>query len=173
MKFLIAAGTFAMLAGPAAAAPFESVYTDLILDQCQMDPVDEETDSASWWCGGYDRIPVRVREGDLRFFVSYGDLADNEIASSETLPQFNTIGERIEWRLDDGVAFATILRWHIDSDNGTSSFLIVTKLGSADGICHVASIDAVQNPNANALARQIADERAQTFRCGIDEVLAY
>ena len=33
-------------------------------------------------------------------------------------------------------------------------------------------VDAVANRDANALARQLADERARTFRCGIDKPAA-
>lgn len=37
-------------------------------------------------------------------------------------------------------------------------------------MCHVAYNDVQANPDANALARQAADEGARSFRCGKDEV---
>jgi hypothetical protein len=41
---------------------------------------------------------VRVAEGDLRIFVSYGPKAETQTAAYETIPQFNTISETLEWR---------------------------------------------------------------------------
>jgi hypothetical protein len=45
---------------------------------------------------------------------------------------------------------------------------VVTKLGPG-GVCHVGYVDARANPDANELARKLADEKARTFRCGIDK----
>jgi hypothetical protein len=172
---LLVTGTVLAFTAGQAAAEMRSVYTDLVLDQCLMDPENPnaETDDASWWCAGYDGIAVRVHEGDLRFFVSYGDDAENEYARSETLPAFNTIGEKLEWRIDNGRAVATILRFHADTGDGntTRSYLVVTKLGGPGDICQMARVDAVANSNANEIARRIADEEAASFRCGSDEIM--
>ena len=45
---------------------------------------------------------------------------------------------------------------------------VVTRLGRG-GVCHVGHVDALANPDADALARKIADERARTFRCILGE----
>ncbi len=115
---LILLFTAVALSAPAAAAENASAYTKIILDQCQQQPPDPEDplQSGVWWCEGYERMPVRVAEGDLRFLVSYGADAANEIAAGQTLPAFNTIGDTLEWRLargGDGALhpFATILRF--------------------------------------------------------------
>jgi hypothetical protein len=47
----------------------------------------------------------------------------------------------------------------------TGRVLVVTRLGPG-GVCHVGYVDARANPDANALARKIADESARTFKCG-------
>ncbi|MGH6864871.1 MAG: hypothetical protein ACREDO_01515 [Methyloceanibacter sp.] len=52
-----------------------------------------------WRCAGYEGIDVRVAEGDLRIIVSYGPNADTQSAAYETLPQFNNIGDKLEWRV--------------------------------------------------------------------------
>jgi hypothetical protein len=45
--------------------------------------------------------------------------------------------------------------------------LVVTRLGPG-GVCHVGYVDGRQNPNADDLAREIADQHARSFRCGKD-----
>ncbi len=159
------------MAAPAIAA--ESAYTDLDLAQCVPEPPDpnDPLQSGVWHCTGYAGMPVRVAEGDIRFYVSYGPDAVNEMAAGETLPPFNTIGERLEWRLgDDGAPFATILRYFTDFGDGLPprQYLVVTRLGPPGSICMIGHVDAVANADANSLARELADTRATGFRCGED-----
>jgi len=169
------------LAVPAVAAENASAYTKIILDQCQEQPTDPEDplQSGVWWCEGYDGIPVRVAEGDLRFLVSYGADAANEIAAGQTLPAFNTIGDTLEWRLARGSGgalrpFATILRFFTDSGDGQKGqYLVVTKLGGPGQVCHVGYVNALLNPDANVVARQVADNAAPDFVCGKDNALTY
>jgi hypothetical protein len=77
-------------------------------------------------CKGFGGLDVRVAEGDLRMFVSYGPDAAAQTAAQQTVPAFNTTGETLEWRLADGEPFATILRFHWDSDGAKGSTLVVT-----------------------------------------------
>ena len=162
---LLAAVT--LLAIPAEAE--ESVYTSLALESCKFVPPspDDPLQSGLWLCSGHSGIPVRVAEGDLRFFVSYGPNAAFERAAAETLPQFNTINATLEWRLDDaGLPFATILRYFADYGDGgpPEQVLVVTRLGEEE-VCHVAYVNASANPDANLLARQAADLIARNFLC--------
>lgn len=167
-RTLVAAG-FALAALPVAAQTIDSAYTDVDLDACTEVSADEM--GASFACEGYDGIPVSIAEGDLRFFVSYGDTADEEKAASQTLPPFNTLGKKIEWRLADGVPFATILRFFVQREGSETDgqVLVVTKLGEGE-TCQVAYIDALANKNANELARQAADDFAADFDCEDDPV---
>ena len=165
------------LAAPAAAQN-SSTYTKIILDQCQFQAPDPEDPLGGgiWWCDGYQGIPVRVAEGDARFLVSYGVNAATEPAAGQTLPQFNTVGETLEWRLGRGangqlLPFATILRFYTDSGDGSrGQYLVVTKLGGPGQVCHVGWINAQTNPNANELARHVADTEAPRFICGQHDV---
>ena len=129
-------------------------------------------DGAVFRCKGLHGMDVRVAEGDLRMFVSYGPNAEQQSAASQTIPVFNTIGKTLEWRLDDGAPFATILRYRWDSDNGEGSTLVVTKIGATDA-CHIAYVQATENAKANALAREIADGQARGFSCGRDKPRTY
>ncbi|MCP4383117.1 MAG: hypothetical protein GY798_17125, partial [Hyphomicrobiales bacterium] len=66
--------------------------------------------------------------------------------------------------------FATILRFFPDLGDGeTGQVLVITKLGGSGQICHVGYVDALANPQANALARQIADNVAPLFDCQADQ----
>ena len=172
----------AWFAAPAAAEN-TSVYTKLLLDQCRQEPADPDDplQSGKWWCDGYQGIPVRVSEGDLRFLISYGPDAANEMAAGQTLPQFNTINETLEWRLApwlDGKPrpIATILRYYTDLaevGGGQGQVLVITALGGPGQVCHMGYVDALLNPDANALAREVADNGAPGHDCQRDSALWY
>lgn len=174
MRLVIAAlsGFFA-LAGPGHAAGLvNSSYTDLDLDQCTV--ITSDDFGSTWACPGLKGIPVMVGEGDLRFFVSYGLTSTTEKAAEQTLPPFNHLGAKIEWRVsnDEGrwLPFATILRYFTtkpDGSEGEGQVLVVTKVAPG-ATCHVAYIDALANPDANALAQKVADEKARDFDCEKD-----
>lgn len=162
-------------ASPAAAqaqgARFESYYTDLDFDACTTIEADDLGSISA--CPGYKGFPVVVAEGDLRMFVSYGIRPLEEKASQQTLPPFNYLGPRIEWRIETDDDFwqprATILRWFTEGDGGveTGQVLVVTQL-KLGATCHIAYIDALAVENANERARQIADEKAGSFDCADD-----
>jgi len=167
LGFLVAAFPLAPEAGAAGIA---SDYTKIQLEKCtllQGPDTEEGTFGGAWQCAGYKGQPVYVAEGDLRMFVSFGPAAAEEPAAGQTLPRFNTINETLEWRLRDGVPFATILRWFPSLDDGASdgSVLVVTQLRPGGGTCQIAMVDAQANKDANVLARQAADSMAGTFDC--------
>jgi hypothetical protein len=186
---LFAALGLAALAGLAATAsaePVKSEYTTIELKQCKALPAakDEvEGDAgAAWWCNGLRGYKLFLAEGDLRQMLAYGKKAREQRAATQTLGRFNSIfpddkTERatLEWRLrytkGKWVPFATILRYHtFDGDQDPpvrGQVLVVAKVGPKAGTdaCHVAYIDALANPDANALAQQAADERAEAFDC--------
>lgn len=167
-----------LLAPIPAAAENLSAYSKINLDACRaITPApDDPVESGAWWCDGHAGIPVYVSEGDLRFFVSYGATAPDELAAKTTLPSFNHIGETIEWRLaPDGKPFATILRFFTYSGEGVpeGQVLVITKVGGPGQVCHLGYVNARTNPDANALAREVADNGADTFDCGRDTALEY
>jgi len=159
-------------AGPAAAAEISSVYTSLDLDKCRIIKRFAEGGGASWACKGFAGMPVRVSEGDLRFFVSFGPRADKQRAARQTLSPFNTLHTTLEWRIEEHEGHkrpvATILRYFWDMDGKKGETLVVTRLGPEDA-CHVAYVRADGNADANQMARDIADTRADGFDCAHDE----
>lgn len=169
------AGLFAALVAGVSATPaqaaFESAYTDIDLDQCLL--LDADDFGASWACPGYRGYPLMITEGDLRFSLIYGFGARS--GDGQTLPPFNRLGERLEWRLSNAMGrwlpVATIVRYHTaDGETGEDSgqVLVVTQLVEGN-TCHIAYIDARANTNANALAREAADASGD-FDCASDEV---
>ena len=150
---------------------FESVYTDLDLDECEMLGSDEIGGHVELRCPGYRGIDLFVTEGDLRFDVDVG--VPNDIWTSQ-LP-FNYLGETVEWRLRDGVPFAVIIRYHLDDgtydfDGGTSKLppllavITVGREGSPGCIVGWVPVDA--RPSQNEAARRLADEEGEGFDCG-------
>jgi len=174
-----AALTFAtlvcVLVQPATAQEQSSAYTDLDLSKCKHTPSREPEDYGSWRCRGYAGVAVLVGGADQRTTVSFGPRAASERASSQTLPGFNSVDKtKIEWRLDGakgrGKPFATIIRWHVkleeDRTASRGRVLVVTSLGKS--VCHIGYVDGLANPDANALAREMADTHARRFDCGKD-----
>ena len=61
----------------AKAQELTSVYTPLDLKKCKdVTPAEAKEHSTIWRCEGYEGISVRVAEGDLRIFVSFGPKAE-------------------------------------------------------------------------------------------------
>lgn len=175
----IATFVFALLAAmtPASAGQISSLYTSLDLNKCILTDSNPNESWAAWDCEGYKGMRVRVAEGDLRYFVSYGPRAEKQTAASQTLAPFNNIHTVLEWRVErkggEWTPFATILRYFWDSSDGRKGqTLVVTKLGAADA-CQVAHIVANGNPNANEQARQIADARARGFNCNETQTMRF
>ena len=163
----------ALLAGPAQAGDIQSAYSDLKRDACEnLSPPDDEEACCELLCRGHTDIPVRIWEGDLRNFVGFGKDAHRQCASLQTFRMFNSLGPKVEWRLDGGKPFATILRWFTDADGRKQNWLVVTKVGDAQS-CHVAYVEAGL-PDANQKARDIADSVARRFDCvaGLPAVIA-
>lgn len=155
-------------AGASAADSFRSEYTDIDFEQCTEIVADDM--GATSACPGYKGIPVMIGEGDLRMFVSFGLRSTTEKAANETLPPFNYLGKKIEWRLkqvgSDLEPVATIIRWFTQREEGEDEgqVLVVTQL-KMGAVCHIAYIDALANKDANELARQAADTLAGDFDC--------
>lgn len=164
----LAAVCVALATGGAAAQQVDSSYTNVDLDECTV--IEADDFGARWACPGYKGIPVMIAEGDLRFFVSYGLKSTEEKAAGQTLPPFNNLGPKIEWRVSNvegqWMPFATILRFFTQREEGEeeNQILVVTKVEEG-ATCHVAYIDALANPDANELAREAADEKAPEFDC--------
>ena len=165
----------AMGSVPAVANPVKSLYTTVDLKVCKQ--VKRHRDGGAWRCEGLAGLPVYVAEGDLRQFVSVGADAEKRRAATQTLGAFNSIFEKgasratIEWRFNRRgermLPYAIIVRFHTSRNGRNGDVLVVSKVSDAE-TCHMAYIDALANPDAIALARQIADGQAKSFDCRHD-----
>ena len=170
-------GLIAAAAHPALAAN-TSVYTTYNIDKCPKLDVDntDQGDSGSWLCKGYAGLKIYFAEGDLRSLLAFGKTPQKHCATHQTFNGFNSVDAKVEWRLDKGKAIATIQRWKVSYDSGDSSkmksWLVVTKL-QADDSCNMAIVEGAY-PNANAKARELADQMSPTFTCkkGEEKILA-
>ncbi len=177
----LAGGCFLTFNGLALAN--SSTYTDLDLDQCEK--VTEYEDGVQLKCEGYGEYPVYLKEGDLRQSVLFGNAKQMLIDEAfESFGPFNHVNTKIEWRLDEqGKPVAAILRWFIENTNpetgatdkeSMGQVLVVSRVAQKDGdglSCVVGYVDALSNPNANTLARNVADYEARDFACGYNEPL--
>lgn len=176
-RFVMAALAFAGGFGvaPALAEPV-SAYSSIDLERCAVAESDEESASVVMRCPDFQGHRVEILEGDLRFYLIIDDPERTKLLSGQTLPAFNHLGQAIEWRLDEaGEAFAVIVRYLTDVDRGDGTFaqgqvLVVSRVGET--ACHVATVDARRNVDANMLARRAADEHARGFKCGEDAVIS-
>jgi hypothetical protein len=164
--FLAAAA--AGFAGPAAAQLYNSSYTALKTEECTVISTDDF--GSTWACPGLKGMPVMVRESERRFRVSYGLTSTAERAAEQTLPPVNRLDGEIEWRVSNAEGsykpFATILKFFVkpEGDGPEGEVLVVTRV-SPGATCNVAYVDAAANPDAEALARKTADEKATDFDC--------
>jgi len=180
----VALFAFALSGASALGQTVEYTYTKFDAKNCKHTKGRAVEDYGTWLCPGLGALPVRLAAGDQRMFVTFGNWKKDDLASEQTLPGFNDVYEgTVEWRIEkrtDGTVrpFATVLRWNVvtaaDREKATGPTkasgraLVVTRLGPG-GVCHVGYVDARANPDANELARRIADEHARTFRCGKDK----
>ena len=174
MKRAFLAGFAGLLIIPAtgAANPLKSIYTTLELKNCKQ--VLRQSDGSAWLCPGLEGYPVRVAEGDHRTYVSIGRNAEQHRSATQTPRSFNTIFNgksgraTIEWRFvrkgGKPVPFATILRYFTTRAAEKGQILIVSRIAPAQS-CHVAYVDAIDNTDAIAVARRVADATARSFDC--------
>lgn len=158
----------------------ESAYTERNLDACKTLSQEEEGASISMQCAGYKDFAVYFKEGDLRQSQAYGPIGKAWLEEAfESFGPFNHTGAKIEWRLGKGDApIATIVRWFVadpettsDADARYGQVLVVSTVATSENpaSCVVGYVDALENKNANGLARKVADEEAPGFTCGETE----
>jgi hypothetical protein len=181
MRIAVLMAAKIVLAAPALAN--DSAYTDLDLDNCQT--IEADAMGASLLCKGFKGLAVHFKEGDLRQSVLFGPV-DRELrdAGFESFSAFNRVNDKIEWRLDaSGKPFATILRWFIENPGpdgspgpeSTGQVLVISRIATQNypGSCFVGMVDAKATTNANIVARQVADQVAAGFDCGMQPPLWY
>jgi len=168
------------LCQPALGGQISSAYTEIDTQKsCSVFSSNEEGgEFANLACSGWNGYPVLIYSGDLRESVFYGFPPEGDLPW-ESFAAFNASGPRIEWRIEtDGsraVPFATIHRRFVNADPDNperrTEVLVVSKVGAVDQRdgCVVGLVLATGNPGANEGARKIADDRAKSFVCGLDQ----
>lgn len=162
----------ALLFGAPAAAQ-ESAYTQLAFETGCTVVEESGPDEPPWvqlLCEGYESYPVHVSDDGERMSLAYGFAPDERHWTS--FQSFNRVHETVEWRLVDSRPVATIHRWFVaDLDGGERQVLVVSRVWQPDGApgCRVGYVDAQANPNANVLARAVADRLAPGFKCGKED----
>ncbi len=162
----------------AKAEEFSSAYREINLKRQCAYRAESGGQQAGWRCAGYQGIGVEIGAQDAHTHLSFGPRPSDEKAAQETLLRPNKFdGSLIEWRLDgERKAFAAITLWKAQRPSDrpfepyTGAILVVTRLGPG-GVCHVGYVDARVNRKADALAREIADQRARAFECGKDRAI--
>ena len=160
---------------PAGANPTRSHYTTIDLKTCSQ--TRQQPDGGSWSCEGLPGWPILVAEGDLRQFVSFGPDAEKRRAATQTLGAFNSIFRNkssratIEWRVAPALTprqqarpVSAIIRHFTSSDGRQGEVLVIYKITPTEA-CQIGRVDALANPEPDALARSIADEQAATASC--------
>lgn len=177
-------------AGPAMAQN-SSVYSKLDFEQgCEWQAPESEEEAqmgGSAVCAGLEGYEVHFSEYDLRQSLAYGPASDPH-AFPSGFGQWNSVHDTIEWRLSAGRPVATIHRWFIENLNPETGMsdkarrgqvLVVSTVAdpsspeNARTSCVVGFIDALANGDSNVLARQVADNAATRFRCGMDRPAFY
>jgi hypothetical protein len=151
-------------ASPAVAQRISSAYTMLDLRRCRTLEMIPEGESVRLRCPGLAGIPLFVNEGDGRSEIDAG----HDDGQWESLPGFNRLGDRVEWRLSGGRPFAIIYRLRLAAAEGAQagSALIVEAIGHGPGApgCRLGLVDGAL-ADANARARLLADRSARVARC--------
>lgn len=177
MKALFAALVLAFSSVPAMGQAI-SDYTEYDFEaDCALigRAPDGEGDWADYVCPGYANYPFVIRYTDGRESITYGFATESGMP---TFSPFNYANGTIEWRVkierNTEIPVAAIQRWFIADAEGNwdREVLVISRVGQPDGggACAVAYIDA-QTEAANQRARQLADEMAETFQCGVDAPL--
>lgn len=160
-----------LLARVDSAIAAESAYTKVDFDaDCRGQTLVDG--GGTWTCKGYKTYQIHFAEGDLRQSVFYGAVGPWHKDAFESFGRFNHAGETVEWRLTNGKPLATIRRWFLAADEGTSNgaeieVLVVSKVGQkgVGDACVAGYVEASANPEANAIARKVADTVAPGFAC--------
>lgn len=169
----------ALTLAASGASANESAYSDRNLDACKTLSQEDEGPSVTLECAGYKGFAVYFKEGDLRQSQAYGPISKVYLDEAfESFGPFNHTNAKIEWRIAAGRPVATIVRWFVsdpettgDTNTRYGQVLVVSTIATPENptSCVVGYVDALENKDANTLARKVADEEAQDFACGVSE----
>jgi len=142
-------------------------------------PIDEESQSSKSICKGHGNYKIVISAGDLYESVSvFAELSEDMKIQWASFSAWNRVNNVFDFRLRNGIPFASIHRVFIDNINPNTGsadpkrsgqVLVITKISQniSEPSCIVGAIDARSNKGANEIARHIADTLTSTFICGV------
>jgi hypothetical protein len=111
-----------------------------------------------------------------RYHIAYGPSGEKQTSLRQSIEYIREITPVVEFRMKKSAKqpIAAIQRvrvaiYDLEDKESLTQVLIVTKIES-DEACHMAHVYVNDHPNANEVAREVADSMAETFNCGRDKV---
>ena len=141
-----------------ASGEITSVYTELSDPTCAISigSEDEGPVESMLDCPGAGGYGLQAVDSDARMYLSMidPDGQAHRLDLQQTVTgSFSSLGPRAEWRLQDGVPIAMIVRVNayenFENPDKATSYLAVTKI-SKDGICVTAKISPSEHQNEQA-----------------------
>jgi len=180
-RFILLAISLALPA-VAHAQEIDSVYRSYDWENdCRMVERDQSPEAAGMGvqlvCPGPQGLYLMLTEGDARISMDYGSTPD--LGPWESFSPFNTVRETVEWRRQrrngEMQPFATIHRWEVGPSYDYREVLVISTVATAPGeeSCIVGVVDTTDTPEANVLARAVADRYAADFVCGNAQARAF
>jgi len=168
------AGCAAVAALPSSAAGTSSVYSRAEGKTCRKAPdsVPEEHETVIERCPGVAGFTVITAYAGTSVRIAI-EFRGTEARDEWRLGTGYGVGSRIEWRGSrDGGIFrpqSGIIRLLSRDDNG--KVVSVLAVFRVDGrlACPAAWLDVAATPDANAVARRVADGEVVAFKCGSDK----
>jgi len=159
---IVASAIMMSIAVTTNAMAVYSVYTDT-RNKCSV--ISKESTGRVWRCKGPAGFSAVFSDEGNVVEVQFGPTgAEKNLGHLQWPGAGEAIGPRVEWRLSGGKPIAAILRVIMLDENGRASpHLLIAKV-TTEGGCLIEAIDA-RSRGANVRAREIADERASTYKC--------
>jgi hypothetical protein len=165
-----------LLVHPTSGGAVEATITSAKGAACKemKFPPDFAREQVEWRCPGPFGFSIsyfdHMTQGAVSFEHGGKSLTDDSLSWRPADP---AIGSHVEWRSENGTPIAAIFgRWRSVEQAGPSGDVVVEELlvvkVSPRQVCAVAVIGGLST-QAMTLARQQADSRARTFRCGADK----
>jgi hypothetical protein len=152
-----------------AREPRTSRYTKLDKQSCKVVEAREEGGWTLQKCRGVLGFDLLLQSFDSRDDVRVvHDSGDERLHLDNITTEFNSVGDKVEWRLAGKTVVALILRFSVDDSDGperqsSHPFLVVARVRPGSS-CVVQVVDARAHADANARARRFADQ-AQSSPC--------
>jgi hypothetical protein len=153
-----------LLAATPAAAPIDSVYSDISGEGCEQVEFDEDIGKSHMRCPGTAGFKLDLHDFDARMTLDVltPDGKVHPLDFWQVITSgFSATGDKAEWRVKSGKPIALIVRLNASENPEDStritSWLVVVKI-TGEKICAVAKIPP--SAKANQEARDAADAAA-------------